>query len=120
MDSTASLRISALWRALELARLRQPGLTLTELRTLLAVERDEGLSVASVARVCGFTSATASRTLRGLAPADMPGALNPARGLVHLVRGPADDRSRFAFLTPSGRGFCGELEKAFVAKEAQK
>lgn len=80
--------------------------SLNELATLLAVCEHEGLSVTSVARVCRFTEATASRTIRRLAPSDMPGALRPARGLVTLARAPNDNRSRYVFLTPAGRALC--------------
>lgn len=80
--------------------------SLNELATLLAVCQHEGLSVSSVARVCRFTEATASRTIRRLAPSDMPGALRPARGLLTLARAPNDNRSRYVFLTPEGRALC--------------
>ncbi|RZJ02035.1 MAG: hypothetical protein EON90_00080 [Brevundimonas sp.] len=80
--------------------------SLNELTTLLAVCEHEGLSVTSVARVCRFTEATASRTIRRLAPGDMPGALPPARGLLTLARAPNDNRSRYVFLTPQGRALC--------------
>lgn len=88
--------------------------SLNELTTLLAVCEHEGLSVSSVARVCGFTEATASRNIRRLAPDDMPGALPPARGLLTLVRAPNDNRSRYVFLTPRGRALC-ELFDAWMA-----
>jgi DNA-binding MarR family transcriptional regulator len=78
----------------------------TELTALLAVAEHEGVSVSSVARLCRFTEATASRTIRRLAPEDMPGALAPARGLLILARAPNDNRSRYVFLTPRGRALC--------------
>lgn len=84
--------------------------TFTELITLLAVCEHEGLSVSSVARVCRFTEATASRTVRRLAPADMPGALPPARGLLTLARAPNDNRSRYVFLTARGRALCQAID----------
>jgi DNA-binding MarR family transcriptional regulator len=80
--------------------------SLNELATLLAVCEHEGLSVTSLARVCRFTEATASRTIRRLTPSDMPGALRPARGLLMLARAPSDNRSRYVFLTPQGRALC--------------
>lgn len=84
--------------------------TFTELITLLAVCEHEGLSVTSVARVCRFTEATASRTVRRLSPADMPGVLPPARGLLTLVRAPNDNRSRYVFLTARGRALCHAID----------
>lgn len=84
--------------------------TLTELMTLVAVCEHEGLSVLSLAKVCRFTGATASRTARRLAPVEMPGALPPARGLVTLVRAPNDNRSRYVFLTPRGRSLCQVID----------
>jgi DNA-binding MarR family transcriptional regulator len=90
----------------------------TELVTFLAVAEHEGLSVSSVARVCRFTEATASRTVRRLAPADMPGALPPARGLLTLARGPNDGRSRYVFLTPAGRRLCRSFD-AIIADRSR-
>lgn len=92
--------------------------SLNELTTLLAVCEHEGLSVSSVARVCGFTEATASRNIRRLAPADMPGALAPARGLLTLARAPNDNRSRYVFLTPRGRALC-ETFDGWIADPAR-
>lgn len=92
--------------------------SLNELTTLLAVCEHEGLSVTSVARVCGFTEATASRNIRRLAPDDMPGALHPARGLLTLARAPNDNRSRYVFLTPRGRALC-ELFDTWMADPAR-
>lgn len=85
--------------------------TLTELSTLVAACQHEGLSVSSLARVCRFTEATASRTIRKLAPADLPGALPPARGLLTLARAATDSRSRYVFLTPRGRALCRTFDE---------
>jgi len=84
--------------------------SLTELSILLAVCEYEGLSVLSLARVCGMPRATASRAIRRLAAPGTPGALAPARGLVALVRAPNDNRSRYVFLTARGRGLCETIE----------
>lgn len=101
---------SPLARALAHVRQTHADITLTELVTFLAIVENEGVTVSGLARLCGFTEATASRTIRGLAPADMPGALSPSRGLAHLMRGPTENRSRHAFLTPAGRGFRDDLK----------
>lgn len=102
-----------------LAHMRQTyaDITLTEIVTFLTIVENEGVTVSGLARLCGFTEATASRTIRGLAPAEMPGALSPARGLVHLMRGPTENRSRHAFLTPKGRGLAKALDE-FMAVPA--
>jgi len=92
--------------------------TFTELATMLAVCEHEGLSVSSVARVCRFTEATASRTIRKLAPGDLPGALPPARGLLTLARAPNDNRSRYVFLTPRGRALC-QVFDAMIADSSR-
>lgn len=97
-------------RLLRHLRVRHANFTLTELTTLLAVAENEGLTMNSLARLCGFTGATASRTARGLGPGDMPGALAPYRGLVVLRRGPHESRFRYLFLTPGGRALCQEMD----------
>lgn len=109
---------SALARALAHVRQAHADITLTELVTFLAIVENEGVTVSGLARLCGFTEATASRTIRGLAPADMPGALSPSRGLVHLMRGPTENRSRHAFLTPAGRGLRDDLNTIIRGGEA--
>lgn len=97
-------------RMLRHLRERHAGFTTTELMTLLAVAENEGITVKGLSQVCGFTMATASRTARGLASADMPGALAPYRGLTVLMRGPHENRFRHLFLTPAGRALCRELD----------
>jgi len=109
---------NALAAIVDLLNQRFADFGLNELTTLLAVGENEGLSVTSVARVCGFTEATASRNIRRLAPGDMPGALPPARGLLTLVRAPNDNRSRYVFLTPQGRALC-ETFDAWIADPAR-
>ena len=105
-------------RVLRLLRDRHDGFTTTELITLLAVAENEGLTVNGLARLCGFTAATASRTARGLAPAEMPGALAPYRGLLTLMRGPHENRYRHLFLTPRGRGLCREIDRMMFERPA--
>lgn len=109
---------NALAAIVDLLNERFADFSLNELTTLLAVCEHEGLSVTSVARVCGFTEATASRNIRRLAPGDMPGALPPARGLLMLARAPNDNRSRYVFLTPQGRALC-ETFDAWIADPAR-
>lgn len=102
---------SSLMRMLRHLRGRHRGFTTTELMTLLAVAENEGVTVNGLGQLCGFTTATASRTSRGLAPADMPGALSPCRGLLVLMRGPHENRNRHLFLTPSGRALCEDMDR---------
>ncbi len=97
-------------RMLRHLRARHVGFTATELMTLLAVAENEGVTVNGLSRLCGFTTATASRTARGLATGDMPGALPPYRGLMVLMRGPHENRHRHVFLTPEGSALCRELD----------
>lgn len=104
-------RTSALPRLLDHLRCTWDDFSLTELVVLAAVAENEGVTVAGLARLCRLTDATASRTIRRLAPADMPGALRPARGLMMLMRGPTDNSSRYVFLTPQGRATCQALDE---------
>lgn len=102
---------SALMRMLRHLRSRYRGFTTTELMTLLAVAENEGLTVNGLSKLCGFTAATASRTARGLAPPDMPGALAPYRDLIVLMRGPHENRNRHLFLTRAGRALCEDMDR---------
>lgn len=104
-------QVSALPRLLDQLRRAWDDFSLTELVVLAAVAENEGVTVAGLARLCRLTDATASRTIRRLAPSDMPGALRPARGLMMLMRGPTDNRSRYVFLTPLGRETCRSLDQ---------
>jgi DNA-binding MarR family transcriptional regulator len=112
--SSGASRRNALAAIVELLDKTYGDFSITELMTLIAVCEHEGLSVSSLARVCRFTEATASRTIRRLAPPDMPGALPPGRGLLVLARAPNDNRSRYVFLTAQGRDLCREFD-AIVA-----
>ncbi|KQY89821.1 hypothetical protein [Brevundimonas sp. Root1423] len=112
--------IGNLARALVFARSRHPDINLAELMTLMIVAEHPGITVTSVARWCGFNVAQASRTVRRLGPADMPGALGPMRGLVQLMRGPREDRSRHAFLTSEGTGFCDEVAAILKRERASQ
>jgi len=100
----------ALMKALACLKARNPGLTFTEIVTFLAVAENEGVTISGLAKLCGYTIATASRTARSLTAPEDPGALAPYRGLVRLMRGPDENRSRFVFLTPAGVALCRELD----------
>lgn len=93
---------NALVVAIEMMTSTFVGLNLTELQVFLIVAEQEGLSVSSVARLCGVSDGTASRTIRRLTPPGGPGALPPQRGLLSLARGGHDNRLHFVFLTPTG------------------
>lgn len=101
---------SALPRVLDLLRGVWDDFSLTELAALTTIAENEGVTVAGLARLCRLTDATASRTIRRLAPIEMPGALEPYRGLVLLRRGPTDNRSRHVFLTQEGRAVCRQID----------
>lgn len=105
---------SSLMRMLRHLRGQCGGFTTTELMTLLAVAENEGVTVNGLGQLCGFTTATASRTARGLAPATMPGALAPYRGLLVLMRGPHENRSRHVFLTPKGAALCRDMDRILI------
>ena len=92
-----------------------PGLSLSEILTFLHVAENEGARIKDVAQLCGFTEATASRSARGLAPPDMPGALSPAHGLLVLVRGPRENTSRHVYLTDRGRALRDRINEIIAA-----
>lgn len=103
-------------RLLRHLRGRYDGFTTTELMTLLAVAENEGVTVNGLSQLCGYTAATASRTARGLAPADMPGALAPYRGLMVMMSGPHESRFRYIFLTPEGRELCRDMDRILMRR----
>lgn len=85
-----------------------PGLTLNQLRLLLQVVRREGIRVSDLARVCGMSDAGVSRAVRAMATSGDAGALDPAYGLVELLRG-QDARARHIAPTPAGAAFAARL-----------
>jgi DNA-binding MarR family transcriptional regulator len=89
---------------------RDADLSLTEAITLLAIAENEGITTSDLARVCGHTIATASRSARGMLGPNDPGALHPFRGLVLMRMGPIDNKRRHLFLTPAGRRLCEHLD----------
>lgn len=109
--ATTVREAGTLMKALACLREGHPGLTFTEIVTFLAVAENEGVTISGLARLCGYTIATASRTARSLTAPEDPGALAPYRGLVRLMRGPDENRSRFVFLTPAGVALCHELDR---------
>jgi len=108
-SAAGEARLEPLLRALLELREQHPDMTLTELIALLAVAVNPGVTVRSAGRICGFKEATASRALRRMAPEKMPGSLGAQRGLVQLMQGPLDGRTRHAFLTPMGERLCEVL-----------
>lgn len=101
---------SALARILALIRDTCPDINFTEFSVLITIAENEGVTVAGVAWLCGCTEATASRTIRRMAPREMPGALAPFRGLLVMMRGPTENRSRHVFLTPRGEALCRSFD----------
>ncbi|WP_172448525.1 MarR family winged helix-turn-helix transcriptional regulator [Caulobacter mirabilis] len=78
-----------------------PGLSLGQLVMLLHILRREGVRVLELAELCGRTDAGVSRGVRAMAPAGEAGTLEPAYGLVELLRG-ADARARHLVPTSAG------------------
>ena len=109
-DHTGSISIILLE---VLARIERtaPGLSLGQLAMLLHINQNEGVRVSDLARLCGVSDATVSRSVRAMAAAGEPGALKPAHGLIELLRG-ADGRARHLALTPRGLHLAHQLAAA--------
>jgi DNA-binding MarR family transcriptional regulator len=109
-DHTGSISIILLE---VLARIERtaPGLSMGQLAMLLHIVQNEGVRVSDLARLCGVSDATVSRSVRAMAAAGEPGALEPAHGLIELLRG-ADGRARHLALTPRGLQLTRQLAGA--------
>ena len=101
--------------ALELFRELGLELRMSSALGFLYVCENEGLNIQELAYVCRFNKATASRSIRALAPPDSAGALYPALGLVELFPDPADTRGRLVFLTAKGQELRDRLD-ALIAE----
>lgn len=97
-------------RAIRLAQERAPGLTLTQLLILAAVAAEEGIRLNDLGARIGESQAVISRNVRALTPAGDPGALQPAHGLLVLMRDRDDGRGRRAALSPAGRNLLARIE----------
>ncbi len=99
-------------RSIELALDCAPGLTLTQFLVFLVVADAEGIRLKDLGTRIGVSQAVTSRNVRALIPADEPGALHPAHGLLTLMRDRYDGRGRRAALSPSGRALLVRIECA--------
>ena len=70
-----------------------PGLSLGQLVMFLHILRLEGVRMTALSELCGRHDAVVSRGVRAMAVAGDAGTLEPAYGLVELLRG-SDARSR--------------------------
>ena len=109
-DHTGSISIILLEVLVRIER-TAPGLSLGQLAMLLRIIQNEGVRVSDLARLCGVSDATVSRSVRAMAAAGEPGALKPAHGLIELLRG-ADGRARHLALTPRGLRLARQLAAA--------
>ncbi len=89
--------------ALDIFRVRNPGVTVNEIITFLRICDREGVSVQELAFLSGLAEPTASRSIRSFGPPGSEWARAPACGLVKAFVNPADARSRVIYLTEEGR-----------------
>jgi DNA-binding MarR family transcriptional regulator len=101
-------------KAVSLAQGRAPGLTLTQFLVLMAVADEEGIRLNELGERIGESQAVISRNVRALIPADEPGALRPAHGLLALMRDRHDGRGRRAALSPAGRKLVNQIERTLI------
>lgn len=90
-------------KALDIFRVRNPGVTVNEIITFLRTCDHEGVSVQELAFLSGLAEPTASRSIRSFGPPGSEWARPPACGLVEAFVNPADARSRVIYLTEEGR-----------------
>ena len=112
---TKSRRRNTVLAAIELFREVGLELRMSSALAFLYVCENEGLNIQELAYVCRFNKATASRSIRALAPPESPGALYPALGLVELFPDPTDTRGRLVFLTARGQDVREQLD-ALIAE----
>lgn len=103
-----------LLRIIDLAQARAPGLSLSQFKLFIAVAGNEGLRIQELARFLGDIDANVSRNVRSMTGRDYAGSLNAAHGLLTLLRGARDSRTRHVVLSPSGRRLFAQ-----IAAEAQ-
>lgn len=98
--------------AISLARDRAPGLTLTQFLVFMTVAAEEGIRLNELGARIGESQAVISRNVRALTPAGEPGTLQPAHGLLTLMRDRRDGRGRRAALSPAGRNLLVQIDHA--------
>lgn len=87
-----------------------PGLSLSQLTMFLHILRREGVQMTALTPLCGRNDAAVSRGVRAMATRGEAGTLEPAYGLVELLRG-ADARSRHLAPTGAGLALAGQLSR---------
>lgn len=89
-----------------------PGISLSQLAMFLHILRREGVRMMELPPLCGRNEAAVSRGVRAMAKAGDAGTLEPAYGLVELLRG-ADARSRHLAPTGAGLALADQLTQLF-------
>lgn len=102
--------------AIGLAQERAPGLTLTQFLVFMAVAGEEGIRLNDLGARIGESQAVISRNVRALTSAGEPGSLQPAHGLLGLMRDRHDGRGRRAALSPAGRNLLIQIEHALDSR----
>ena len=86
------------------------GISVNEILAFLYICENEGLSVQELAFVAQMSQSAASRSARGLGPADSPWSRPPALGLVKAYLHPSDGRSHLLHLTDDGKHLRDRLD----------
>ncbi|MEY4555940.1 MAG: Winged helix DNA-binding domain [Pseudomonadota bacterium] len=102
-------------KAICLAQDRAPGLTLTQFLVFMTVADEEGIRLNDLGIRIGESQAVISRNVRALTSAVEPGSLQPAHGLLTLMRDREDGRGRRAALSPLGRNLIVQIEHILEA-----
>ena len=92
-----------------------PGLSLGQLVMFLHILRLEGVRMTALSELCGRHDAVVSRGVRAMAVAGDAGTLEPAYGLVELLRG-SDARSRHLAPTTAGMALADRLSRLIVRR----
>ncbi len=104
-------RRDSLLAGLELFRAASPApLGLTHFLTFLYVCENEGLSITELAAIAGLSTATASRSIRGLAPKGALSSLPPYAGLVEVLSFGPQANSKTLVLSEQGRELRADLD----------
>lgn len=96
-----------------LVRTRAPKLTTSQLILLLTVAEKEGMTVGEIARAVDDIEANVSRNIRCLTENHHPWSTGQSHGLLKLLRGAHDGRTRHVVLSPDGRALLRQMSHPY-------
>lgn len=111
--------ISTLLRILTLVKSRAPRLTANQLFLFLTVANREGMMVGEIARAVEDIEANVSRNIRCLTASEHSWSIGQSHGLLKLLRGATDARTRHVVLSADGRALIRQISEAFAGSTTE-